>query len=253
MALVHGIGEHSGRYTNLVQHLTARGIAVYGFDQRGHGRSPGRRGHIIHWSEYREDVRAFLEQVRQQARGRPVFLFGHSMGALVVLDYLLFYPEGLAGVIVSGAPLQPTGVAKPHLVLLARALCRIWPSFSVAIGFDLGLLSRDPVVVQACREDPLVHSRASVRWGTEALAAVERVRSRLGEIELPMLVLHGAADRINAAEGSKELFAGLASRDKQLHIYPEGAHEPHNDIDHPQVMADVERWLEQHLDRGPVR
>ena len=177
IALVHGIGEHSGRYTTLVIHLTASGLAVCGFDHRGHGRSPGKRGHISSWSEYREDVKAFLARVRQQFPNRPVFLYGHSLGALVVSEFVLADPDGLAGLIVSGIPLQPTGVAKPYLISMARMLSRVWPTLSVSQGMDGGRLSRDEEVVREYEEDPLVHHVWSMRWGAETLSAIERVRS----------------------------------------------------------------------------
>jgi alpha-beta hydrolase superfamily lysophospholipase len=254
VTLVHGIGEHAGRYTTLVTHLTAAGFAVYGFDHRGHGRSPGRKGHIGSWTEYREDVRAFLGTVEKQFPGRPVFLYGHSLGALIVTEYVIAYPGGgLVGVIVSGIPLQPTGVAKPHLVALARILSRVWPTFSISLGVDGSRLSRDPDVVRDYDEDPLVHHVASMRWGAETLAAIERVRSRAAAIRLPILILHGGDDRINSVEGSKELFEKVSSADKQLIIYPGGAHEPHNDIDRAQVALDVEGWLNRHVVVRAVR
>jgi alpha-beta hydrolase superfamily lysophospholipase len=248
VALVHGIGEHAGRYTTLVTHLTAAGFAVCGFDHRGHGRSPGRRGHIGSWTEYREDVQAFLGTAEKQFPRRPVFLYGHSLGALIVTEYVIAYPGGgLAGLIVSGIPLQPTGVAKPHLVALARILSRVWPTFSISLGVDGSRLSRDQDVVRDYGEDPLVHHVASMRWGAETLAAIERVRSRAAAIRLPILVLHGGNDKINSVEGSKELFEKVSSADKQLRIYPGGAHEPHNDINRAQVALDVEEWLNLHV------
>ena len=98
VALVHGLGEHAGRYSTLVTHLTAAGFAVGGFDHRGHGTSPGRRGHIGSWAEYREDVRAFLGATGKQFPGRPMFLYGHSLGALIVTEYIIAYPGSeLAG------------------------------------------------------------------------------------------------------------------------------------------------------------
>lgn len=243
LALVHGIGEHSGRYSNLVDSISHSGFAVAAFDHRGHGRSPGKRGHINSWKEYREDVRAFLDYVRVRFPDRPVFLYGHSLGSLIVLDYVLAYPRGLAGLIVSGTALQPVGVARGHLVALARVLSRLLPAFSVSLGIDPSTLSRDAAVVQAYRDDPLVHSRVTMRWGTESLAAIERVRSRAAEISLPLLVLHGEADRINSVEGGRELYQAVSSPDKQICIYPGGSHEPHNDVDHLIVSRDIARWL----------
>lgn len=247
LVLVHGIGEHSGRYMNIVRPLTDRGHAVYGFDHRGHGRSPGPRGHIDRWEQYRGDVTAFLRLVGEREPDRPLFLLGHSLGALIVLDYVLHHPEGLRGAIVSGAPLEPVGVAKPHLVALARLLSRLWPRFTMPLNLDVSALSRDPDVVRAYREDPLVHGMATVRWGAESLARIGWVKAHAVDVRLPILLLHGAADRLNSPDGSRRFFEGIQGADKSLRIVPGGYHEPHNDLDHAEVMDDVAQWIERHL------
>ena len=246
VALVHGIGEHSGRYGYLVERLVGAGFAVVALDNRGHGRSGGVHGHIDSWSEYREDVHAFLNYVSAHFMRLPLFLYGHSLGGLIVTDYVLFHPDGLDGLIVSGHPLRPTGSAKPILVLLARILSKYKPTISFSLGLDDNTLSRDPEVVRAYKEDPLVHRRVSARWGTETLATIDRVRARAGEIRLPLLILHGGADRINSVDGSRELFGLASSPDKQIRIYPGGYHESHNDLDRELVATDVIEWLIDH-------
>lgn len=243
MALVHGIGEHSGRYAYLVDRLLEQGVAIAAFDARGHGRSGGLHGHIDTWSNYRDDVHEFLRYVSAHFMRIPLFLYGHSLGALIVTDYVLFYPDGLEGLIVSGHPLRPTGAAKPYLVLIARLLSRYRPTTALRLGISDDALSRDPAVVRAYREDPLVHRKVTARWGTEALEAIDRVRARAVEIHVPLLVLHGEADMINSVEGSKELFNLASSADKQLLVYPGGYHEPHNDLDRDKVVSDVIEWI----------
>jgi alpha-beta hydrolase superfamily lysophospholipase len=248
VALIHGISEHSGRYPALVNHLPAAGFALCTFDLRGHGRSEGQRGHIDRWSQYTGDVMAFLETVRNEFPESPIFIYGHSLGALIVTEYVLTQPAGLEGMIVSGIPRRPTGVARKPLVLLAKTMSHVWPRFSVSLGLDGSRLSRDPVMIRAYEQDPLVHHTATARWGTETLATIDDVRSRLGEIRLPILILHGGADRVNSVEGSRELYAGVSSADKELHVYPEGTHEPHNDSIREQVVKEVEDWLNRHLE-----
>lgn len=245
VAVVHGISEHSGRYGYLVERLTSQGFAVASFDNRGHGRSGGVHGHIDAWADYREDLHAFMRYVSAHFMRLPLFLYGHSLGALIVSDYILFYPEGLDGVILSGHPLEPTGAAKPYLVLIARILSRYKPLISLSLGVDDGALSRDPAIVKAFGSDPLVHRKVTARWGVETLATIARVRARAGEIQMPLLVVHGGADRVNSAEGSGELFKLVSSADKQLRIYPGGFHEPHNDLDREAVLSDVINWLDE--------
>ena len=247
LAIVHGFGEHSGRYMNVVSHLLPCGYAVYGFDNRGHGRSPGQRGHINEWGEYRGDVRAFLQMIGREEPGRSVFLMGHSMGALIVLDCVLRRPEGLKGAIVSGAGLEPVGVAKPHLVALARLLSRIWPRFSLTTGLDISAVSRDPAVVKALEEDPLRHEVGTARWGVESLSTIEWIKTHAAEIRVPLLVIHGGADRLASANGSRAFFEKVTVPDKELLVYEACYHEPHNDVNREQVLADIENWLERHL------
>ncbi len=245
LAIVHGFGEHSGRYINVVNHLVPRGYAVYGFDHRGHGRSPGRRGYIKRWTEFRGDVRALVDMIKQREPERDIFLLGHSLGGLIVLEYALHYPEGLAGVIAS-APALGEVYVPAHLFLLSRILSRIWPGFSRSTGSDGSALSRDPAVVQAVREDLLRHNRGTARLGTEFTAAIRWTQAHAADLQIPLLILHGTADRVTAPEGSRIFFERVTFGDKARYEYEGGYHEPHNDIDAERVLTDVERWLEQH-------
>ena len=197
VVIVHGWGEHSDRYSNVVEYLMPYGYAIYGFDQRGHGRSPGKRGHINSWGEYREDLRSFINIIRQQHPDGAVFLWGHSLGALIALDYLFHHPEGLGGAVIGSCPIEPAGVAKPHLVLLSRLLSHIWPSFSLDRRLDATILSRDQQVVQDSRSDPMMHGLCSARWATEVLDAIAAVKTQVWEVAVPLLFLHGEDDRVN--------------------------------------------------------
>jgi alpha-beta hydrolase superfamily lysophospholipase len=247
LAMVHGVGEHCGRYNNLVDYLVAHSYAAIGFDHRGHGQSAGQRGHIYAWSDYRSDVSYFLQLVEQLQAGIPVFLYGHSMGSLVVLDYILHTPEELQGAILSGLPIEPAGVAKPYLVAIAKLLSRVWPTFPVQLGLDARSLSRDPAVAKAYQDDPLVHGSVTTRWGTEGLKTLAWVKERAGEIRLPVLLIHGEDDPLNTIQGARRYFEQIAYPDKSLLVYPGSLHEPHNDLDCDQVAADIGQWLGTHL------
>ena len=246
LAIVHGFGEHSGRYANVVNHLTPQGYAVYGFDLRGHGRSPGQRGHINSWDEYREDARAFLQMASQREPNQPVFMLGHSMGALIALDFLLHDPAGLRGAIISGAPLEPVGVAKPILVILARVLSRVWPRFSLPLGLDPKGISRDTEVVKAYQADPMVHGKTTVRWGTEILQTIEWVKAHAAAVSIPIILIHGGSDPLNSPDGTRNFFQKVTFPDKEMKIYPESYHEAHNDLDYGLVIKDMVQWLEGH-------
>lgn len=249
VALVHGVGEHCGRYMNVARPLAADGYAVYGYDQRGHGASPGPRVHVDRWTEYREDLGAYLAMIAEQMPGLPLIVYGHSMGSLVVLDYLLQRPKGLAGAIISGAAIEPVGVGSPYLVAVARVLSGVLPKFYVDLGIDPTSLSRDPNALEAYRADPLIAPKATVRWGTESLDTVRRIKEGMNGIDIPLLVLHGEADPLNLVQGARTLFDAVGSDDKTMHVYPVVRHEPHNDLGHEQVAADVAQWL-AHLTGG---
>lgn len=247
LAFLHGVGDHSGRIDRLALPLADRGIAVYAFDQRGFGRSPGRKGHIDAWADYREDTRAFLGLVQEQLPGAPRFLMGYSLGAAVALDYILHSPEGLNGAIFSGAPIEPAGVANPFQIALARVMSRVLPTFAIQMTNDIQGVTRDAAVIAALEQDPLHHSWVTARWGAESLNTMEWVRNHASDICLPVLFLHGGDDPFNLVRGTQQYFDQIKYPDKELKIYPGSRHEIHNDLDHEQVARDIVEWIRKHL------
>ena len=246
LILVHGFGEHSGRFPYLVERLCAAGIAVFAFDLRGHGRSGGRRGHINSMADYRSDVASFVAKVGSHYPGLPKFIYGHSMGSLVVLDFVLRHPEGLAGTIISGAGLEPAGVATAPVVFLARVLSRIWPIFPIKIPVDASALMRDEYEIEAYNNDLLVHNVSSARMANELLNTIDWIKEHPQELQMPILMVHGEADRVNLPSGSRNFISGVVFPDKQLLLYPHGYHELHNDLDRETVLTDITCWI---LDR----
>lgn len=243
LVIVHGLGEHSGRYPNLVDVLVPAGYAVYGFDNRGHGKSAVKLcAHVMSWSEYLDDTAAFMQLARRQEPELPLFLYGHSMGGLIALGYAEGNPEGLKGVIAS-APSVGAVDASPLLLLIGRILSRIAPAFSLDSGLDATTLSREPAVVAAYQNDPLVTGKVSARFSTEFTAAIDRARAGASSFSLPLLMIHGEADRLVPIAGTHEYFQKVPQSDKKLIVYPDGFHEPHNDLQHQQVAADIVAWL----------
>jgi alpha-beta hydrolase superfamily lysophospholipase len=240
---LHGLGDHSGLYPTLATHFPDRGIAVYAYDMRGNGRSPGQRAYVRSWDEYRGDLHAFVELVRERERGSPLFLLGNSLGGLVVLDYALHRPGGLAGVAVAAPPLGKLGVP-PILMALGRVMSRIIPRFSLQVGMDLTGLARDPAVVQAVISDPLFHRRGTARLSTEVTAAIARVQALAGSLSVPLLILHGSADRMVPPDGSREFFSKVSFSDREFREYPGAYHGLFVDTGYQQVLADLEHWIE---------
>ncbi len=243
VVFVHGFGDHSGRHPNLVSGLCARGMEVCAFDLRGHGRSDGRRGHVDGWDDYREDLRLFLGRVRR-AGGPPLFLMGHSMGGLIVLEYALRSPSGLSGVIASSPAVGRLGVA-PWKMTLGRLLSRLWPRFSMEAGLDSSGLSRDPDVRRAIRDDPLSHGRGTARLALETMRALEWTRAHAAGLRVPLLLLHGGADVIVGSEACRTLYEEVRIPDKTRLEYGGAFHELDNDLDHERVVADVAEWIER--------
>jgi alpha-beta hydrolase superfamily lysophospholipase len=246
---LHGLGDHSGLYPNLAAHFPAAGIALYAYDMRGNGRSAGQRAYVRRWAEYRDDLHIFLNRVREWEPGLPLFLLGNSLGGLVVLDYTLQHPGGLAGVIAAATPLGEVGVP-PVLMALGRVLSRVLPRFSLNVGMDLSGLARDPSVVEAVLTDPLFHRRGTARLSTEVTAAIARVQDLAGTIAVPLLVLHGSADRMVPPDGSRRFFARVHHPDREFLEYPDAYHGLFADLDYPRVLRDVERWVETHISAG---
>ncbi|MGB5915889.1 MAG: lysophospholipase [Phormidesmis sp.] len=251
-AIVHGLGEHSGRYCTIVEGLTAAGYAVFGFDNQGHGKSEGQRGHINRWQDYRDNVQAFLQLVRSQEPSAPLFLMGHSLGGLIVLDYALrcaqrpeFESLQIKGLVVSAPPIQPMdSTASSARIILARLLSGLLPRLSIKMGLNKNGLSRDAEITQQAAHDPLSHSYVTLRWGSETLSTIDWVKEHIDQLALPTLLTHGEADPIVNPEGTRTIFQQIQLPHKSIAIYPGSYHEPHNDLDAERVVADLISWLE---------
>jgi alpha-beta hydrolase superfamily lysophospholipase len=247
LVIIHGVAEHSNRYLNLVDNLVPEGYAIYSYDQRGHGKSPGQRGYIESWDEYRSDLNLFLELVQSREPALPVYIYGHSQGALIVLDYLIMEHSSLSGTIVSGSPLASDDAASPLLVASAKILSRVWPTFSLDSPINPAQLSCDARVVKKYQDDPAVFKILTARWGTEYLKTQNMVRENAAAIDLPILILHGGEDSLCNPKGSQYLYDQVSSADKTLKIYPSYFHEIHNEPGHITVIQEMNEWISQRL------
>ena len=246
IVIVHGLGEHGGRYMNVVHHLVPKGYAIYALDHRGFGRSEGKKGFVNDWSEFREDLRTFVQMVQGKEGERPFFLYGHSMGGCVTADYVLHYPNGLTGAILSAPAVGKLDVP-PVLAFLSAILSKILPSLSVSTGLDASTISRDPAAVEAYVNDPLVHDKGTPRLGTELPKAALWNMDHAAEFQPPLLMIHGDSDELVNVENTRKFFEKVTQPDKKLIIYAGGYHESHNDIHYEEVVVDIENWLEAHI------
>jgi alpha-beta hydrolase superfamily lysophospholipase len=243
---LHGLGDHSGLYPMVSDYFVPRGFTVHAPDLRGNGRSQGQRGYVHSWSEFRNDLELFVGLVRGEELNLPLFLMGNSLGALVVLDYAQHHPEGIRGVIAVAPPLGKLGVPAP-LLALGALFSKVWPRFSLETGMDLTGLSRDPAVIARVLADPLFHRRGTARLSTEVRTTIARLHAEASSFPLPLLLLHGSADRMVPPDGSRSYIQKVGNPDKQLLEYPESYHGLMGDLNGPEVLRDLEQWIERRM------
>ncbi len=248
LLVVHGLGEHCGRYMHVVDHFVPSGYAVYGFDHIGHGQSAGRREVVEHFTDYTDTLQLFYELVKGWQPGKPIFLLGHSMGGLILAYYLLDHQPDCHGAIFSAPAIRSSVGIPPALIMFTQLLAVFVPRLGVRNLVDVHALSRDPQVVAAYVNDPLVfHGKTSARLVAELLAAMRRVTTEAHRIRLPLIVLQGDADRLVDPQGAQIFYNHTSSRDKTLKIYPGLYHEVFNEPERGQVLQDVEAWLSARL------
>jgi len=238
--IVHGLAEHSGRYEHVGDQMAASGLDAWSFDLRGNGGSGGRRGDLDRWSQFHDDLADILAMVRAEAGGRPVALYGHSMGGLVVLGYLLTDRPKPDLVVVTAPGLDSTLASWKRA--LAPVLARIVPTLPIPNGIDGATLSRDPRVGDKVAVDPACVKTSTARFGAEAIAEQAKVGRGIGRLALPMLVLHGLDDGLVPAQAS-EVLATLPNVERRT--YPGLRHELHNEPEGPAVIDEAIAWLRE--------
>jgi alpha-beta hydrolase superfamily lysophospholipase len=240
-AVVHGLGEHSGRYERFAHGMAKHGMATYAVDLRGHGLSPGRRGHVDSWSQWTDDTAAFVRHVGELAGGEVVPL-GHSFGGAAMLSAVLAGKLPNSKRFVVSSPALRLKLVVPSLQLNVVMLAsRFAPTLTQDNKVNPGTISRIPEVVEAYRDDPLVHSKISTRMFTEWRHASDDILARAGEIRIPFLILAGTDDMLVDPQGSEELHR--RSSISELRMLEGRYHEPFNDLGSDEVFDLIARWL----------
>jgi len=244
LCLVHGLGEHSGRYHHVARWLGEAGYAMVGFDLPGHGHSGGARGYSSYY-EISAEIDRLLHETATRYPGLPRFLYGHSLGGALVLYHILKCRPAVQGAIVTSPGLrtgQPVAASK---LFLAKVMARLMPSFSMNNGLDLKNLAQDKEVIRLYQNDPLVHDRITAKLGLDILSRGEWILENANEFPVPLLLMQGSADTIVSTAATAQ-FANSAPAEKLTYRAWEGFyHETHNEPEKKQVLQAIQTWLDQ--------
>ena len=246
VCLVHGLGEHSSRYAHVGQAFSDAGFALVAFDLRGHGKSGGQRGHFPSLEAVMGDIHEHIRQGSEQFPGLPVFLYGHSLGGLLVLNYATYHEHDLHGVIATGAGLRSPVLEQKGKVALSKVMGGLLPTMTIPTGLDADGISHDRELVRAYKEDPLVHDVATLSTARIGMNAVDRAFAHAAEFPVPLLLMHGTADPVTYARGSQE-FAALVPDRSTLKLWDGLYHEIHNEPEQRDVFDFMIEWMNTQL------
>ncbi|MFK7796595.1 MAG: lysophospholipase [Aureispira sp.] len=247
IVLVHGLGEHSSRYEHVATYFAAKGVGIITCDHAGHGKSGGKRGHVAKYAYLYDEIEKLYAEATRRYSSVPVFLYGHSMGGGLVLDYILNKKHtSLKGVIATSPMLEAAFEAPKFLLKIARLVRPIYPGFSQDNGLEQKFLSKDPAVIETYNNDPLVHSKITVETALSMIDSGQNSLKIVGKIKTPLLLLHGDQDGITSHKAT-ERFAQKASGDVTLHLWEGGYHELHNEPEQREILEYVYNWIRRHL------
>ena len=246
MVLSHGLGEHAGPYQPFVESFTPRGAAIYAHDHRGFGRSGGRRGHVPRYERYVEDLLPLVLRARAENPGLPLVLVGHSMGGAIALLFTLRHPDLLDAAVYSAPALLIARRVPPLRRALGHAMSRLYPTYTDRGVSDPTLLTRDPDLQRQTAEDPLRHTSVTARLYTEMFVRAPReVLSRVGELRVPFLILHGTDDPLVFPAASQRVYDGATGAPgRAIKLYPGLRHELFREVERADIFADVAAWLD---------
>ncbi|MBN1977983.1 MAG: lysophospholipase [Anaerolineae bacterium] len=247
LLVIHGLGEHSGRYMNVVDHFVPLGYAIYGFDLVGHGKSEGAREVVERFTDYTDTLTIYYGMVKGWQAASPIFLLGHSMGGLIAPYYLLDHQADFRGAVISAPLVKVSDDTSQLTIIMGKVLSTLSPKMGL-LALDANSISRDPEVVKAYVNDPLVfHGKTPARLAAELLKAMLHISAEADRITLPFIVVQGGEDKLVDPGGAQMLYDKASSADKTINIYQGLYHEVFNEPEHARVLKDVEVWLAAHV------
>lgn len=245
--IVHGLGEHSGRYEELASQLTQNGLAVFAFDHRGHGKSEGKRGHTQSVEQLVEDVEHAMMKCRSLFLEQPIFLFGHSMGGQIVATFLdKVKSKEVSGAIISSAWFKLANPPSSILAAIALRLASIFPSFTFPNGLDATDISSVEEEVKEYKSDSLIHNKVSLSLFDSLYSNGQRMLKHSQEVKIPVLVCHGDSDKITDP-GASQLYANQIAEKAEFNSWKGAYHEPHHDYDKATVIKGYIDWIKKQV------
>lgn len=247
LIIVHGIGEHSGRYAHVAEKLTQAGYHVYALDHRGHGQSGGERLHIPSDKSFITDLKQYYERIKAKHPQAKIFMLGHSMGSVISLQFILTYLDAIDAIVVTGTATDVASTVSPVLRVIGNAINSIYPKTPISPPGGMAILTRDPEMLQKAETDPLMHRG----WTKTNIAKFildmgEMIQERAHEITMPILIMHGEDDELTPISGSRIMYERVGSKDKTLKTWANMLHEIMNEVEREAVIQTIIEWLEQH-------
>lgn len=243
--IIHGLGEHSGRYKEFASFFMKKNIGVFSFDLIGHGKSDGLKGHISNIKDFTDSIEDVLIEVRRRYINTPIILFGHSLGGCLALNYLIERKsKEISLAIISSAWIETKIQIPKYLVIIQRVMHTLFPKVRISNRLDAKDLSKDIKIVDKYKNDPLVHDRISLNLLSEINKTIKKIKNKNYNIEIPVLIIHGKKDKIISYKGSELIHKKI--KNSKLKLYDNVYHEPHNDNERKEILEYYYDFIKNH-------
>lgn len=245
LIVVHGVGEHLKRYLSFAEKISSTNCTCYLYDQRGHGNSDGKRGHISKFDHYSNDLLEIYGFVKSESQKHPIFVYGHSMGSIVATLFALNNQKKIQGLLLTGFPFIPNIQISSFTLRVIKIMSKIAPLLNVPTMINVKDLSHDSNVRDTYEQDQLINKTVTLSWVAEFYSALYEFKKNLYKLELPVLIMHGSEDKITKLEGAKQAVQIIHSKDKTLQIFEGKRHELLNELSPTpdQVIGHMQDWI----------
>ncbi len=247
IGIIHGLGEHSNRYDDFAEYFCKKGFGVYSIDLRGHGKSEGKRGHINNFKKLIDDSEEMFINIRKENLNVPMVMFGHSLGGCIALNYLCENQSKEIDLAIISSPWLRTVLEPPKFILyIQKILVGLFPSLTLNNRLDPYDLSKDTDIVKKYIEEPLVHNKISLKMFSEVNKAIDKIENESEKINIPVLLVHGKKDNIISFKGTEKVSKKI--NNSKLTLYEGLYHEPHNDLEKNEILADYTSFIKNNID-----